>query len=91
MHRIGRHVFPDQSSQADVSIWKPIVRIRPLASRVLVVAQTRIEGTWCAYIDAVRGQNHDDEWQEVLRVGRPMLEEWARAIFPEFEGVPYAR
>ena len=63
---------------------------RPLAAKVMAVATTRIEGTWSAYIDAVPGQKHSDEWQEVLGTGNKLDVNVAKAIFPEFKGVPYA-
>lgn len=63
----------------------------PLARRVLVVAAPRVEGAWKAYIDAVPGMNHPEEVDEVLRVGATVPEAVARAMFPSFEDVPYAR
>jgi len=62
-----------------------------LAHKVLVVARTRVECAWCAYIDAVPGVNHDIEKEEVLRTGTKLLEEQARVLFPQFNEVPYAR
>jgi len=59
--------------------------------KVLCVAQTRIEGAWSAYCDAVEGMNHDFEAEKVLAYGAKLPEIVARAIFPEFDGVPYAR
>lgn len=84
----SRPTDPDwQAGESDD--WKPTVRLRALASRVLVVAQTRIEGTWSAYCGPVPGIDHRREWQEVLNSGDKLREVVARAIFPEFEGVPY--
>ena len=60
------------------------------SSRVMAVANQRIEGTWCAYIDSVPGIHHDKEWFEVLRTGDKMGEKLALFLFPMFEGVPYA-
>ena len=66
----------------------------PLSTRVLAVAATRTEGTWKAYIDAVPGWNHDNEWQKVLAHGAMLDEPVARLLFghrPEFgPDVPYA-
>lgn len=71
--------------------WTPTVRIVALARDVLVVARTRIEGRWKAYCAAVPGKNHDHEWQAVLDQGCPLRKEIARAIFPVFADLPYAR
>ncbi len=71
--------------------WTPMIRTHALASKVLVVAQTRIEGTWAAYCDAVPGDNHTKEWPAVLSNGDKLKEEVAKVLFPEFEEVPYAR
>ncbi len=68
----------------------PTIRRRALATRVLVVARTRIEGTWAAYCDAVPGDDHDREEHAVLNHGTKVHEPWARVIFPEFDDVPYA-
>lgn len=79
--------------------WKAHFAVRPwerftiklaLARKVLVVAHTRIEGAWCAYVDAVPGQNHDLEIEEVRRHGNKLSEGVARVLFPLFDGVPYA-
>lgn len=90
MREIGKFVFPEPGNREECDAWRPYVRYRALAGRVLVVAKTRIEGAWAAYCDAVPGQNHDREHEEVLRHGSKLLEEWARPLFPELEGVPYA-
>jgi len=70
--------------------WKPLVAWMPLASRVIAAAQTRIEGAWAAYCDAVPGYDHRVEYEEVLRTGDKMAEWKARALFPEFKDLPYA-
>ena len=72
-------------------MWHPIIRVRALATCVLVVAQTRIECAWSAYIDAVPGHNHDNEYEAVLAHGAKLDESLARCLFPEFDAVPYAR
>ncbi len=71
--------------------WEPVIRWKPLASRVLIVAKTRAEGAWKAYIDAVPGIRHRDEVDEVLDYGDEASETIARIMFPEFEDLPYAR
>ena len=82
-----REHFP--KNQAEAEAWKPITRRGALASRVLVVARTRIEGAWSAYCDAVPGRNHDYEQAAVLQHGDKVPESVARYLFPEFLGVPY--
>ena len=68
--------------------WTPIICMRVLASKVLVVATTRIEGTWAAYCDAVPGDNHLMERDAVLAYGDKLIEEVARVLFPEFDDIP---
>jgi len=70
--------------------WQRYTRFRALASRVLVVATTRIEGAWCVYCDAVPGYDHRTEAEGVLDRGNKLSERVALVLFPEFEGVPYA-
>lgn len=70
--------------------WEPQVRYVALASNVLVVARTRVEGTWAAYCDAVPGLSHRQEWQDVLDSGCKLGEPIARALFPIFKDTPYA-
>ena len=84
-----RSHFPKSVQEAQV--WHPIIRVRALATCVLVVAQTRIECAWSVYIDAVPGHNHDHEYEAVLRHGAKLSESLARHLFPEFTDVPYAR
>jgi len=75
---------------ADPGNFKPYQRSYALATCVLVVATSRVEGTWCAYCNDVPGRSHQHEIQGVLDHGDKLGEEVARAMFPEFEGVPYA-
>lgn len=70
--------------------FQPYTRGYSLATCVLVVAKSRIEGAWCAYCNDVPGRNHQDEQQGVLDHGDKLGEEVARAMFTEFEGVPYS-
>uniref|UniRef100_A0A6M3K654 Uncharacterized protein n=1 Tax=viral metagenome TaxID=1070528 RepID=A0A6M3K654_9ZZZZ len=83
---VNKILFPD-SPEDD---WHPVVRNHALARRVLVVARTRIEGKWAAYIDAVPGQDHAREVAQVLRSGDKLPEHIAKVLFPYFEGIPYA-
>ena len=63
----------------------------PLACRVLVVLVTRVDG-WCAYIDAVPGDCHQNEALGVMRSGVKLREETALTIFPFMadKEMPYA-
>lgn len=70
--------------------FTPVIATYPLAAKVLAVAQTRIEGTWAAYIDAVPGLDHRYEIHRVLADGQKLQEEVARILFPRFAEVPYA-
>ena len=90
MRKIGNLWFPE-AGHKDIDKWRPYIICRALNRDVLAVARSRIEGAWAAYIGAVPGQRHGDEWQAVAREGGKLQEDVARAIFPEFAGVPYAR
>ena len=68
----------------------PCTEVRALASRVLVVAVARVEGSWSAYADAVPGEDHRAEADAVARHGDKVPEAVARALFPHFSN-PYAR
>lgn len=89
MKTAGKFVFPENCDEA--RDWEPVERYCALARRVLCVAHTRVEGTWSAYCDAVPGQRHELETEPVLAHGCKLDESVARALFPQFEGVPYAR
>ena len=78
-------------NKEELKDWSPYIRTCSLASKVLVVAKTRIEGTWAAYCDAVPGNNHDIERLAVLENGDKLTEEVARVLFPMFDDLPYAR
>ena len=69
MRTIGRYniAFPDTVGHDEVRSWEPIVVHCALASRVLAVATTRVEGTWKAYCDAVPGRDHRAECDAVLK------------------------
>lgn len=84
-----REHFPRGPTEA--ATWKPIVAHRALAMRVLCAAQSRIEGTWNAYVRIVAGYDHTKERDETLRSGTKLDEDVALAVFPKFRGVPYAR
>ena len=67
-----------------------IVDYTALHNDVLVVAVKRVEGTWCAYIKAVPGDNHEREKHEVSRRGGKLPEHLALVVFPRFKGTSYA-
>ena len=73
-----------------VKDWKPTIHLHALSMKVLIVAKTRIEGTWSAYCDAVPGYDHMKEYAAVLANGDKLIEEVARVLFPEFKDTPYA-
>lgn len=60
-------------------LWKS------LAMRVIVVAVEGEVKDWAAYIDAVAGDNHIREWQEVRRRGTKLPREVAEILFPKFK------
>lgn len=91
MYQRGQFSFPDYENFEEANAWKKTFRRRALHSQILVVAVTRIEGTWKAYIGPVPGHNHDVEWESVYREGNDVGEKLARVLFPDFEGVPYAK
>lgn len=58
---------------------------KPLDTHVIVVAAEGGAGEWAAYIGAVPGKKHADEWQEVLRHGTKLSRELAEFLFPVFK------
>jgi len=90
MKLLGKHEIPFPETPEEAMEWKPDVTHVALHQRVLVVANTRIEGAWCAYCSDVPGNSHYHERYEVLQYGDKVPEKLARTMFPIFEGVPYA-
>ncbi len=93
LREIAGYRFPDLNSpdcQAAAESWSPTFSVRALHRRVLVVAKTRIEGAWSAYIFVVPGQNHDLEWKLWETEGDKLHRNVACAIFPTMAGLPYA-
>ena len=80
--------------------WKPIILRRHLGPTVLCAARTRLRSTWAAYIKGMpeNAEEQDEafvtdeqrELADVLATGTKLSEPIARAVFPEFKGVPYA-
>ena len=62
----------------------------PRARRVMVVAVLRFDG-WAAYIDAVPGRCHDEEWRTIIGSGVKLLERVARGIFGDLHAIPDAK
>jgi len=72
--------------------WKAEVRIVYLQNnKVMVVARTRIEGAWAAYVDSIAGVSLEHDQQHVLAYGTKMTEGVAKGMFPEFANLPYAK
>ena len=63
---------------------------RMLHGQVMVLAKTRIEGTWKAYCFPVPGKSHDNEEYLWEREGSAISEKLARQMFPSLENVPYS-
>ena len=82
--------FPNPEDGSECRGWEPQVAVFALAHKVVAVANTRVEGRWKAYIDAVPGKNHDEEWRDVRRQGVAIPHDIAKAIFPGFAAIPYA-
>jgi len=82
--------FPDPDNQEALKEWPPHVAVFALAARVIAVANTRVEGRWEAYIDAVPGKDHTEEWQAVRRQGVTVPHAIAKVMFPGFASIPYA-
>lgn len=83
-----RSHFPKSMKEAQA--FEPIVARFSLAMRVLVVANTRQESAWSAYIDAVPGMSHKLEQDAVLLYGTKLPEATARTLFPRFDDIRYA-
>ncbi len=74
-------------------------KVRVLGSKVLCVASIsnyeefdgQQQRDWAAYIGAVIGWNHDEEWEEVADLGDKLTEEIAIAIWPSLKDIPYRR
>ena len=60
-----------------------------LDSRVIAVAVEGSIGDWTAYIGAVQGKNHNEEWEEVAQRGTKLPKEVAQLLFPDFKHLVY--
>jgi len=60
--------------------------IRALARKVLVVASvTKKVNEWRAYIDAVDGLSHENEWRKVAKSGTKIDHKIAKILFPDLD------
>ena len=64
---------------------KKLTWVQALDRKVLVVALEGEVNDWSAYIGAVEGNNHSQEWQEVARTGTKLDREIAEILFPYFK------
>ena len=71
--------------------FEPQIFRQTLAHDIVVVAKTRIEGTWKAYIGSTKERRHEDAVPVILMRGAPVHEAMARALFPHFKDLPCAR
>ena len=58
--------------------------ILPLSTRVLLVANVNhVIGDFAVYIDAVKGINHEDEWEQIAKTGTKVDKELAIIYFTD--------
>jgi len=77
------------SEQTEEQKWSPTIARYSLSPNVMVVARTRIEGTWGAYVAAVPGQSISHDEKLTLDNGTKLPEKIARVIFEQFEEMKY--
>lgn len=87
MKTITGFAFPETPEEANE--WEEQVCVEALHSRILVVAKTRIEGAWSAYIFPVAGMDHREEWHAWKADGNKLESAIAKAIFPQWSELPY--
>lgn len=90
MRTLGKNNIEFPETKEEFDRWKPVIIRHALASRVLCVATTRVEGAWCAYCDAVPGFYHNIEQDDVLAYGDKLPENIAEVLFSTFKDIPYA-
>lgn len=75
--------------------WKPRILSYTIGQfsglLIEVVARTRVEGTWKAYIGIASGIHKELERKRILDQGSPLKEDTARTIFKNFDELPYAK
>jgi len=74
--------------------WKPKIIQRNLGQFgglwITVVARTRVEGTWGAYVGVTTGDYPEIEKKRILDHGAKLRSEVADAIFPELAAIRYS-
>lgn len=66
-----------------------IIDYKALSRRVLAVAVEGSVGDWACYIDAVPGNNHEVELEDVMRHGAKQSKKLALVLFPHMKDKPY--
>lgn len=91
MKTINNIPFPETKEEAAHWPKSKLIRYRALHSRVLAVFVPRIEGAFSVYVTPVPGENHDEESRQLWQVhGSKLSERVARAIFSDYDDLPYA-
>lgn len=62
-----------------------------LDMQVIAVAVEGGVGDWAAYIGAVKGDNHEREWEDVGRHGTKLPQGVAELLFPSFKHLIWRR
>lgn len=88
MKKLGKYQFPETLEEAKE--WSHTSCRHMLHRQVMCIARTRIEGKWSAYCFPVPGINHDYEEYLWETEGDKLPKKIALALFPYFEGIPYA-
>ena len=65
------------------------VEVKALDSKVLAIAIEWTSGDWTAYINAVPGKSHADEWEHAMQHGSRLDKKIAFAIFPNWADRDY--
>lgn len=76
-----------------IKIWKEgayehVADYHALATKVMAFAVANVSvGDWAAYIDAVPGEDHDEEFGQLLekRMSAKLSHDIAKIIFPSYE------
>lgn len=91
MKQIGEFLFPE--SAAEAGGWIPEIMVIALHQKFVLMAKTRIEGAWKCYGIPIPGEG-DQVKEAVARWrehGVSIQADIARAAFPLFADIPYAR
>lgn len=84
---MSNNLFPTTPEEA--KDWKPKVFQYALSSKCLLVAVTRIEGSWSCYCVNVPGLDHTKEKHLWSTYGTKVNRVIARAAFPVFDDIEY--